>query len=134
MKKILTIITILTIFMSFLSGCTSTVDNKITFQNFASNKIYVNFRASLIAVDAGKTVEITEIPKGKFSYSTTYEVPSGTTSSSAQGDVSGEVELVAGTKILIVYSSTFIQGLYTISATKSTSDDLNSGDTDPIAP
>jgi hypothetical protein len=135
MKKILTTISILTIFMSFLSGCTSTVDNKITFQNFASNKIYVNFRASLITVEAGKSVEITEIQKGTYSYSTTYEVPSGTTSSSAEGDVTGEVNIVAGTKILVVYSSTFIQGLYTLSATKTTSDDLSSGgDTDPIGP
>jgi hypothetical protein len=135
MKKILSTITILTIFLSFLSGCTSTVDNKITFQNFASNKVYVNFRASLIAVEPGKSVDITEIQKGKYTYSTTYEVPTGTISSSAEGDVSGEVDLVAGTKILVVYSSTFIQGLYTISATKTSSDDLSGGgDTDPIGP
>ncbi len=135
MKKILAIITFLAISMSFLSGCSDTVGNKITFQNFASNKVFINFRASLITVDAGKSVDITEIPKGKFSYATTYEVPPGTLSSTAEGDVAGEIELSAGTKVLIVYSSTFAQGVYTIGATKTTSDDLlGGGDIDPIGP
>jgi hypothetical protein len=135
MKKILTIITIFTISMSFLSGCSETVATKITFQNFASNKVYVNFRASLIPVDAGESVDITDVPKGTYDYVTTYEIPFGTTSSSAEGDVSGEVELVAGTKILIVYGSTFVDFVYTISATKTTSDDLSGGGgIDPIGP
>ncbi len=135
MKKILTIITLLAITMLFLSGCSDSVGTKITFQNFASNKVIINFRASLITVNAGKSVDITEIPKGKYSYATTYEVPPGTLSSTAEGDISGELELVAGTKVLIVYSSTFVQGVYTISATKTTSDDLSGGgDIDPIGP
>ena len=135
MKKILTIITFLAISMSFLSGCSDTVGTKITFQNFASNKVFINFRASLIAVDAGKSVDITDTPKGKYAYATTYELPPGTNSSSAEGDVSGDIELTAGTRVLIVYSSTFIDGVYKISATKTTSDDLSGGgDIDPIGP
>ena len=133
MKKILTIITILTISMSFLSGCSDTVGTKITFQNFASNKVYINFRASLIPVNAGESVDITDVPKGTYEYETTYEIPFGTTSSSAVGDVSGEVELAAGTKILIVYGSTFVDFVYTISATKTSTDDL-SGGIDPVGP
>ena len=135
MKKILTIITILTISLSFLSGCSDTVGTKITFQNFASNKVYINFRASIIAVDAGKSVDITEIPKGKYAYATTYEIPPGANSSVAEGDVSGDVELSAGTRILIVYASTFIDGAYDINATKTTSDDISvDDDIDPIGP
>ena len=60
MKKILTIITILTISLSFLSGCSDTVGTKITFLNFASNKVYINFRASLITVNAGESVDLTD--------------------------------------------------------------------------
>ena len=135
MNKILTVITFLAISMSFLSGCSDTVGNKITFKNFASNKVFINFRASLIAVDAGKSVDITEIPKGKYSYATTYELPPGTLSSSAEGDVSGEIELTAGTRVLIVYASTFVLGVYIINATKTTSDDLSGGgDIDPVGP
>jgi hypothetical protein len=135
MKKILAIITILTISMSFLSGCSETVGTKITFQNFASNKVYINFRASLITVNAGESVDITDVPKGTYAYATTYEIPFGTTSSTAEGDVSGEIALSAGTKVLIVYASTFVDFIYRISATKTTSDDLSgSGDIDPVGP
>lgn len=135
MKKILTIITILTISMSFLSGCSETVSTKITFQNFASNKVFINFRASLITVNAGESVEITDIPRGQYAYATTYEIPFGATSSTAEGDVSGEIELSAGTRVLIVYASTFVDFIYRISATKTTSDDLSDdGVIDPIGP
>ena len=133
MKKILTLLFLLTICMSFLSGCSDKIDNKITFKNFASNKVFVNFRASLISVEAGESLDITEIPKGKYTYETTFEVPTGTTSSKTDGDVSGEVNLAAGTKILIVYSSTFVDGVYTISASVSSSDDLTSSGT-PVSP
>jgi hypothetical protein len=135
MKKILIIIAFLAISMSFLSGCSETVGTKITFQNFASNKIFINFRASLITVDAGKTVDITDTPKGNYAYATTYQVPPGTTSSSAEGDISGEIELFAGTRVLIVYGSTFVDGVYLINATKTTSDDLSGGGgIDPVGP
>ena len=136
MKKILTAIAFLAISMSFLSGCSETVGTKITFQNFASNKIFVNFRASLITVDAGESVDITDTPKGTYSYETTYQIPPGATSSTAVGDVSGQIELFAGTRVLVVYGSTFIEFVYTISATKTTSDDLSDdgGGIDPVGP
>jgi len=135
MKKILTIITFLAISMSLLSGCSDTVGTKITFQNFASNKVFINFRASLIPVEAGGSVDITETPRGNYLYATTYELPPGTTSSSEEGDVSGEIELSAGTRVLIVYASTFVDGVYKISATKTTSDNLSGGgDIDPVGP
>jgi hypothetical protein len=135
MKKILAVITILTISMSFFSGCSETVGTKITFQNFASNKVYINFRASLITVNAGESVELTDVPKGTYDYATTYEIPFGTTSSSAEGDVSGEITLSAGTRVLVVYASTFVDFIYRINATKTTSDDLSgTGDIDPLGP
>ncbi|OGU67837.1 MAG: hypothetical protein A2W30_00090 [Ignavibacteria bacterium RBG_16_36_9] len=135
MKKILKYITVLILFMSIFSGCSDTVDNKITFQNFASNKIFINFRATLIQVDPGKSAVITEIPKGTFSYETTYEIPVGTISSRTEGAVSGEIVMNAGVKVLIVYSSTFTEGVYTLSASFSSSEDLaGGGDTDPIGP
>jgi len=135
MKKILTIITILTIFVSFLTGCSETVSTKITFQNFASNKVYINFRASLITVNAGETVDLTDVPRGTYAYATTYEIPFGATSSSAEGDVAGEITLSAGTRVLIVYASTFVDFVYKINATKTTSDDLSgTGEIDPLGP
>lgn len=131
MKKVIALISISFVLLLIMSGCSSNIDNKITFQNFASNDIHVSFRATLITVEAGKSVEVTEIPKGKYSYETTFEVPSGTTSYKSEGEVSGTVELTAGTKILIVYSSTFVEGTYTIGATLTTSDDMTGGTTGP---
>jgi len=134
MKKIVFTAGISIILVLFLSGCSSKIDNKITFQNYASNTIYVNFRATLITVEAGKSVEVTEIPRGEYSYETTYEVPAGTISAKAEGEVSGNVNLKAGTKILIVYSSTFLEGTYTLGATLTSSDDLSGGGSDPVSP
>ncbi|MBZ0199889.1 MAG: hypothetical protein K8H86_08475 [Ignavibacteriaceae bacterium] len=112
------------LFLIFIStGCSSSVDNSIKFKNFASGDIYINFRGELISVASGKTVEIKDVTKGTYNYSTTYEVPANTQSSSVQGDVSGNIIIKAGTKILIVYSSTFVDGTYTIYATISSSDD-----------
>jgi hypothetical protein len=111
------------------------VDNRITFQNLASGDVFVNFLGSLTRVPAGQTVNLTELPKGIFNYETTYEIPSNATSSSTSGALAGEMELSAGTKILIVYSSTFIDGVYTIFATFSSSDDLTEEeDPNPIGP
>ena len=135
MKNIFRIAILLLFLLAVLPGCTTNVDNQISFQNLASNKIYVNFRASVIEVEAGATTVITEIPRGTYSYETTYEVPVGTITSSTVGDVSGELTLKAGTKILIVYSSTFSDGLYTLGATMTTSDDLSdTGGSDPLNP
>lgn len=135
MKKVLKLSTMLLFIVSILTGCSSNVDNRITFQNFASNKIYINFRATIIEVNAGETSVITEVPQGTYSYETTYEIPAGTTTYKTEGAVSGDLTLKAGTKILIVYSSTFTDGAYTLAATITTSDDLsNTGGSDPLNP
>lgn len=133
MKIFLTIITFSLILMTILSGCSNTIDNKITFTNLATNKVFVNFRASLRTVKPGETLVISDIDKGKYLYETTYEVPASAISFKADGAVAGDVALSAGTKILIVYSSTFVDGAYTLSATISTSEGISSGD-DPLIP
>ena len=134
MKSFLTIITFSLILMTILSGCSDTVDNKITFTNFATNKVFVNFRAELLPVKSEETLVISDIDRGTFLYETTYEVPAGALSFKADGAVAGEVTLSAGTKILIVYSSTFVDSAYTLSATISTSEGISSGDGDPLIP
>ncbi len=112
------------LFLIILSaGCSSSVDNSIKFKNFASGDIYINFRGELITVASGKTVEIKDVTKGTYTYSTTYEVPANTQSTSVQGAVSGDITMKAGTKVLIVFSSTFVDGTYTVYATFSSSDD-----------
>lgn len=134
MKKILTIVLLFAIGMSFLTGCSKTVENGLTIKNGASNKIYINFRGSLISIDANSTMELKGITRGTYTYETTYEIPAGTMSTKTEGAVSGTVTLNAGTKVLILFSSTFSDGTYTLSATISSSDDISGGDENPVFP
>jgi hypothetical protein len=107
----------------FLNGCSGKVNNSITFKNLSQSTVYVNFRGEAIELTTGNTSIIQEIPKGIYDYSTTYSVPPGAISSSVQGAVTGNLNIAAGTKILIIYSSTLLNGVYLLSATISNSDD-----------
>lgn len=122
MKKILALLFV-GIFIFW--GCSSDGENKITLKNLAAGAIYLNFRGEITTVPAGQTVVLSKLPKGRFDYATTYSVPAGIQNSSAVGDLSGEMILKAGTKILILYSSNLTTDTYTIYATKTSSDDLN---------
>ncbi len=108
------------------SGCSASVNNSIKFKNLAAGDIVVNFRGQDVSVAAGGTGEIKEIPQGTYKYATTYTIPIGASSSTTTGDVSGQVVINAGTRILVLYSSTLINGVYTLSATISNSDSQTS--------
>ncbi len=123
MKKQIVITAAFFLFALILTSCSNDLKNEFKFKNYSAGKVLINFRGDLYSVDPGATFSITDIPKGTYNYSITYEVPVGTVTSSAQGDVEGSVVFVASTRILIVYSSTFIDGAYTIYATMSNSDD-----------
>ena len=104
-------------------GCKSTVDNRISFNNLSSTDLTVNFRGQEIIIIAGQKTEINEIPKGTYTYATSFSLPVGATTSSIFGDVSGSINIKAATKILIIYTSTLLNGVFTLSATLSSSDD-----------
>jgi hypothetical protein len=106
----------------FINGCSAKVNNSVTFKNLSQGTVYVNFRADAIPVSPGNSSIVQEIPKGIYNYSTTFSVPAGVISSTSQGAVSGNLNIVAETKILIIYSSTLINGTYTLIATISSSD------------
>lgn len=108
--------------ITFLS-CDSTVNNSITFQNLASNNVYVNFKGQKIDVSNGTKVKLTDIDRGEYEYDTIYELPVGATKSQSEGDLSGTFTIKAGTKILVIYTSVFIDSSYTIYASVTTSDD-----------
>jgi hypothetical protein len=134
MKKISVLFLVAVASFFLFTSCSSTVDNSLKIQNFASNDVYLNFRASLIQVRSGETVELKELPKGTYNYETIYEIPSGASGSSTEGEAAGELEIKAGTKILVVYSSTFIDNSYTLFASVTSSDDMTEIDPNPIGP
>src|ERR1035437_7990779 len=107
----------------FINGCSGKVNNSVTFKNLSQGTVYVNFRGEAIEVTIGNTSIVQEIPKGTYNYSTTYSVPASAISSSVQGAVTGNLNISAGTRILIIYSSTLINGTYLLSATISNNDD-----------
>jgi hypothetical protein len=134
MKKLSILLLFTVLFLPLLTNCSSTVENSLKIQNLASNDVFLNFRASLIQVKSGEIVELKELPKGTYDYETVYEIPSGATSSTVEGEVTGEFIVKAGTKILIVYTSTFIENNYTLFASVTSSDDLVDEDPNPIGP
>ena len=104
--------------------------------NSASNDVSVNFRGTLTDVPAGATVELTNILDGEYEYETIYVIPSGATSFQASESCAGTLVFNAGTKILIIYTSVFLDGDYSISASITTSDNLSENGIlpNPISP
>ncbi|MBT8383296.1 MAG: hypothetical protein KJO12_02235 [Ignavibacteria bacterium] len=135
MKKILILFVLTSLCAITFISCSTTVNNGITIKNLASGDIHLNFRAELTTVKAGGEVTLSSLPKGVYDYNTTYEIPPGVTSSSAEEGVAGQLTIKAGTKILIVYSSAIIGDAYVLSASLTSSDDLSDeGDPNPVAP
>jgi len=134
MKKTIILFAIISLSVITLVSCSNTAGNKLTFNNLADDVVYVNFRAELIPVASGAEVSLVDVDLGTYGYETTFKLPAGVVSGQAEGDVSGELELRAGTNILIVYSSSILNDVYILSATMTTSDDLSDEDIDPIGP
>ena len=122
MKRIITFSAII-ITVIFLGGCSSSVNNSLTFKNQAAGNLYINFRAKVITVPAGKTISVNDIPQGTYDYKTTYELPAGTTTSTVTGDVDGTVVVNAGTKILVYFTSSISGTQYSLSASMTTNQD-----------
>ena len=114
---------ILIISVGFLS-CNDDVASKITITNSASNDISLNFRGTLTDVPAGETVELTNVLQGEYAYETIYEIPSGATSSEASESCAGTFVIGGGTRILVVYISSFNNGVYSLSASITSSNNL----------
>ncbi|MFO7444791.1 MAG: hypothetical protein R6W90_00420 [Ignavibacteriaceae bacterium] len=131
MKNIIFSLLILTAISLVSISCSSGPINKITFKNSAQGNVSVNFRGSTISVPAGRTVEVKDVTPGTYNYSTTYTLPVGATNYNASGAVSGSLVMKGGTRILIHYSSTLIDGTYTIFGTISSSDSNDDGVTEP---
>jgi hypothetical protein len=130
MKQKLTFLSIILLSVVMLS-CSEGVDNSISFQNLASNAVFVNFKGSKVDVPSQATVVLKDIDRGEFEYETIYEIPAGTTSSTVEGEGAGTITMDAGVDVLVIYTSTFIDGSYTLYVSVTTSEDLT---IDPVGP
>ncbi|NWF89750.1 MAG: hypothetical protein HXY50_09865 [Ignavibacteriaceae bacterium] len=122
MKKIIAVVFVIT--FTFL-GCSSEYETSLTLKNLAAGAVYLNFRGEITTVPAGRTVVLSDIPRGTYTYVTTYAVPAGITNSSSVGELTGEITVKAGSKFLILYSSTLTEDSYTIYASRTSNDDLD---------
>ncbi len=129
MNKYIKYLPFLLLPLLFLTGCSSKLQSQVVFKNLSAGALRINFKGDEVNVASGKIVTVEAIKNGLYSYSTTYEVPAGATSFNASGAVSGNIAINAGTKVLIIYSSTYINGSYSLFATISSSDDLSSTST-----
>ena len=113
------------IILSFIliNGCSGKVNDSVTFNNLALGTVLVNFRGETITITPGNSVVVQEIPKGTYNYATSLQLPAGAIGGSFQGDYKGTMIITAGTKILLLYSSTLINGSYILYATISSSVD-----------
>lgn len=135
MKHNLFLLFLVLLSVSLLS-CSEGPINKISVQNRAAGDVSLIFRGETVDIPAGSTVELEEIQAGEYEYSTIYNIPAGATSFSAEGEMSGTFTLRAGTKIIVIYTSTQDeQGSYTIYATVVYSDNIKWDDNgNPISP
>lgn len=123
MKKRFYKIIIFFIAVLFIAGCKTSVNNSFKITNNAAADVIITFRAQTISVPSGQTTEIKEIPQGTYTYTTAYSVPASATSDASSGDVTRQLTIKAGTRYLLLFTSTLRSGTYTLYATLSGSDD-----------
>ncbi len=114
-----------------LISCSSSVQNSISFNNQTQGALYINFRGQIVTVPAGQTSKVEKIRQGTYDYATTFSVPASATSASSQGNLTGTFTVNADTKILLYYTSTLVNGSYTVYVTISNSDSQTTGTTTP---
>ncbi|MDP2362952.1 MAG: hypothetical protein Q8M94_04180, partial [Ignavibacteria bacterium] len=98
----------------------------------AAGDVTLNLRGQSYDIASGENLILNDYKKGTFMYSTVYDVPLGVKSSTAVGAVSGNMILLAGTEISLIYSSIMDSTKYTLYGVLTSSDDVNR--VDPFAP
>jgi hypothetical protein len=124
-KQVIFLFVIATIALIGFTSCEPFIVNKITAKNIAAGDVELTLRGKTYYIPSGETLVLNDFTKGTFAYSTVYEIPFGLSSATAVGDVSGEMKLLAGTEISLVYSSIVDSTKYTIYGVLSSSDDVN---------
>lgn len=99
---------ILLAFSFTLISCSNKLDNGVTFTNFASENIYVNFLGKVFTIKPTKSVNITEISKGTYAYDTAFDIPSSAKSSSIVGATKGEILMYPQRIATVFYTSQLI--------------------------
>jgi hypothetical protein len=118
-----------------LSSCSDNPINTVTIQNWTEYDVSLNFKGTLTDVPAGTSTQLTDILNGEYEYETIFAVPNGAAYAVSE-TCAGTLVLKAGTKVLIIYTSSFDGTTYSLSASITTSENLSEGGIlpDPISP
>ena len=118
-----------------LLSCSDGPINTINIQNWTDYDVSLNFKGTLTDVPAQTSTQFTDILNGEYEYETIFTVPSGA-SYEVSESCAGTLVLNAGTKVLIIYTSSFDGTTYSLSASITTSDNLSEDFIlpDPISP
>lgn len=133
-KQIFIFFTLAIVSLISFTSCEPFIENKITVKNLAEADIHLNIRGQVYDVSGnGGQIIISDFKKGTFEFETIYDLPAYPISQfTAEGDVSGQLVLNAGTEILLIYSSTTTgeadQLTYTVYGSMTSSDDINRPD------
>jgi len=106
-----------------LFSCSDNPINTITVTNNAAFGVQLNFKGTLTNIPTGETVQLSDILQGEYAYETIFEVPANATYDASASCV-GTFVLNAGTKIQMVYASVFDGTNYSITASITSSDNL----------
>lgn len=115
---------ILIILSVSLLSCSDGPINTLSITNNAEYGVQLNFKGTLTEIPAGETANLTDILDGEYEYKTLFDVPQGA-SYDASESCEGTFVLKAGTKILVVYISSFDGATYSLSASITTSTNLS---------
>jgi len=107
-----------------LLSCSDEPINTLTITNNAEYGVQLNFKGTLTEIPAGETVNLTDILDGEYEYETLFEVPQGASYDVSESCI-GTFVLNAGTKIFVVYLSSFDGTTYSLSASITTSNNLS---------
>jgi hypothetical protein len=129
-KQLVLLFTLIAISLITFISCEPFIVNKITAKNSAAGGVELTLRGKTYDIPPGETLILNDFTKGTFAYSTVYEIPFGISEASTVGAVSGEMKLLAGTEISLVYTSVVDSAKYTLYGVLSSSDDV--GRVDPF--
>ena len=128
-KNLIIFFSLFIISLISFTSCEPFIENKITIKNEADGTVWLNLKAKLHEIAPGDVLVLNDFDRGEYEFETIYEVPFGVTSSSTEGEVAGTMNLIGGTEIFLIYTSTVsVSGsnsTYTLFGSMTSSDDVN---------
>ena len=131
-KQIILLLTVVVISLITFTSCEPFIENKITIKNEADGTVWVNLKAQIHEVLPGATLTLNDFDRCKYEFETIYSIPVPVNSSTAEGDVAGQMNLIGGTEIYLLYTSAVTgeatSTKYTLYGSMTSSDEWNRED------